>query len=170
MSVVARRMTAQIDGDFVVFLIGARLNKWWKLPTLIWMGRAMNAMIKELDESPESGFLGCEQWGGTANLIVQYWRSPEHLIAYARSKDATHYPAWVRFNKEVGSNGDVGIWHETYSVRAGEYEAIYNNMPEFGLAKAAVSTAAEGQLQSALGRLGRTVGSDAPVAPNGEER
>lgn len=27
-------------------------------------------------------------------------------------------------------------WHETYLVRAGEYEAIYGNMPPFGPGKA----------------------------------
>ena len=32
--------------------------------------------------------------------------------------------------------GRTGIWHETYLVRAGEYEAIYGNMPPFGLGKA----------------------------------
>ena len=30
----------------------------------------------------------------------------------------------------------AGIWHETYLVRAGEYEAIYNNMPPSGLGRA----------------------------------
>ena len=33
-------------------------------------------------------------------------------------------------------SGDVGIWHETYLVRAGGYEAIYGNMPRIGLAAA----------------------------------
>jgi hypothetical protein len=33
-------------------------------------------------------------------------------------------------------SGRTGIWHETYLVRAGEYEAIYGNMPPFGLGKA----------------------------------
>ena len=29
-----------------------------------------------------------------------------------------------------------GIWHETFLVRDGEYEAIYGNMPPRGLGKA----------------------------------
>ncbi len=29
-----------------------------------------------------------------------------------------------------------GIWHETYLVRAGQYEAVYGNMPPHGLGKA----------------------------------
>ena len=32
--------------------------------------------------------------------------------------------------------GRTGIWHETFLVRAGEYEAIYGNMPPTGLAQA----------------------------------
>ena len=44
-------------------------------------------------------------------------------------------PAWAAFNRAVASNGDVGIWHETYRVRPGDYECIYNNMPLFGLAQ-----------------------------------
>ena len=34
------------------------------------------------------------------------------------------------------ASGDVGIWHETYLVRAGAYEAIYGNMARIGLAAA----------------------------------
>ena len=66
--------------------------------------------------------------------MIQYWRSFDHLEAYARSKENAHLPAWKAFNASVGtSRGDVGIWHETYRVRAGEYEAIYSGMPEIGL-------------------------------------
>jgi hypothetical protein len=31
---------------------------------------------------------------------------------------------------------DVGSWHETYLVADGRHEAIYANMPLFGLARA----------------------------------
>jgi hypothetical protein len=168
MTVIARRMTAKIEGEFVVFLIGARFNKWWKLGRLKWIGDAMNAMIAELERQPESGFLGYESWFGRTSIMVQYWRSKEQLMAYARSRDAVHFPAWVRFNKEIGSNGDFGIWHETYVIRPGDYECVYNNMPLFGLAKATQSVAAEGKLLTAAGRLGLTDGSDAPISLDGK--
>lgn len=29
--VIATRMTAEVDGDFIVFLIGMRINKPWKI-------------------------------------------------------------------------------------------------------------------------------------------
>jgi hypothetical protein len=60
----------------------------------------------------------------------------------------------VKFNKSVGSNGDVGIWHETYLVKAGQYEAVYNNMPALGLGKASKLVPASGRRESAPGRLG----------------
>jgi hypothetical protein len=44
--------------------------------------------------------------------------------------------AWQQFNRAVGKDGSVGIWHETYSVAAGRYETIYGNMPKFDLAAA----------------------------------
>jgi hypothetical protein len=106
-----QRMTAEIDGDFVVFLIGMRINKPWKVHKWLPVFLAMPRMLKELRLRPESGFLGCTMG---FPVIVQYWRSFEHLESYARSKDLAHWPAWVAFNKNVGgSRGDVGIWHET---------------------------------------------------------
>jgi hypothetical protein len=169
MQITTRRMTAKIDGDFVVFLIGTQLNRWWKLGQFKWIGDAMRAMIKELQARPESGFLGCEEWFSLRPVMIQYWRSPEQLMAYSRARDSVHYPAWVKFNKELAQHADIGIWHETYVVRAGDYECVYNNMPRFGLARAAETLTAEGRHTSAAGRLGRTDGTDAPIAPDGRE-
>ena len=129
--VIANRMTADVDGDFVVFLIGMRINKPWKVHKWLPVFLAMPKMIKELEQQPESGFLG-HIFG--LKVIVQYWRSFDHLERYARSHDHAHWPAWVAFNKRTGnSRGDVGIWHETYQCRAGEYEAVYSGMPPHGL-------------------------------------
>ena len=82
--VVPGRVTAQIDGDFVVFLIGLRINKPWKLHKWLPAFTAMPRMIRELEADPESGCLGHTMG---FRVIVQYWRSFDHLEAYARSKD-----------------------------------------------------------------------------------
>lgn len=147
--VIASKFTACIEGDFVVLLIGMRINRPWKpwqwLPVL----RAMPRMIRELEAAgPDSGFLGYT--GPSLRLMAQYWRSFEQLERYARARDAGHWPEWVAFNRRIkGQRGDVGIWHETYRVRAGDYEAIYSGMPPFGLSKAAT-----------LMPLGRTTGAE----------
>jgi hypothetical protein len=147
-----KRVTAKIDGDFVVFLIGMRINKPLKVHKWLPVFLAMPRMLKELEGRPESGFLGHIM---SVGVIVQYWRSFEHLEAYARDPSQSHWPAWLDFNRRVGrSRGDVGIWHETYQVRAGEYECVYSGMPPFGLAKASASVDAVGPLESARGRLG----------------
>jgi hypothetical protein len=149
--VIPRRVTARIEGDFVVFLIGMRVNKPWKVHKWLPVFLAMPRMLKELEKHPESGFLGHIFGPG---VIVQYWRSFAHLEAYARNPNDLHWPAWKDFNQAMGkSRGDVGIWHETYMVRAGEYECVYSGMPPFGLAKASGQTDVTGSLDSARGRL-----------------
>lgn len=131
------RWTAEIEGDFVVFIIGARVNS--KLRALTMFGdlggrRGMGHMLKYLTQHPEKGLLGYQSAGFTT---IQYWRSFEHLEAFARDTDDPHLAVWRNYWKRVGKSDRVGIWHETYLVRAGEYEAIYGNMPPHGLAKAA---------------------------------
>jgi hypothetical protein len=152
--VVAKRVTARIEGDFVVFLIGMRINKPWKLHKWLPVFLAMPKMVRELEARPESGFLGHVM---NVGVIVQYWRSFDHPEAYARDQNQLHWPAWIAFNKRVGSSrGDVGIWHETYRVRAGEYECVYSGLPSFGLARASATIEATGQLESARGRIKAT--------------
>jgi hypothetical protein len=149
--IIPARMAAEIEGDFVVFIIGMRINKPWKLHKWVPVFLGMPRMLKELKQQPESGFLGSIS-GGLLN--VQYWRSFKHLEAYARSQDRLHWPAWVAFNKRMReSRGDVGIWHETYLVRAGQYEAIYSGMPPWGLGCIAALVPASGRKESARGRV-----------------
>jgi len=149
-------VTAEIEGDFVVFLIGLRINRFWKpwkwLPVFV----AMPKLLRELEGNPQSGFLGARLSlaGPRSPTLVQYWRSFDHLEAYARSKDAAHWPAWVEFNKRVGSSGDVGIWHETYLIPAGGYECVYNNMPPTGLGAATKLVPAAGRKATAASRAG----------------
>lgn len=152
-SVIAERMTAQFEGEVVVFLIGMRINRIWKVHKWLPVARAMPRMLRELAEDPNSGFLGCESWVGNPTIALQYWQSFEHLERYAKDAARLHRPAWAAFNRAVASNGDVGIWHETYRVRPGDFECIYDNMPPFGLAKATQAVSAAGRLETARARM-----------------
>jgi hypothetical protein len=148
---VDQRLTAILEGDFVVLLIGMRINRPWKVRHWLPVLLAMRRMLRELAARPESGFLG-HTFGWP--VIVQYWRSFEHLEAYARGRDGRHWPAWVAFNRRTGrQRGAVGIWHETYRVRAGEYEAIYSGMPAHGLGRVGRLAPVSGPAESARGRL-----------------
>ena len=157
MAINKQRLTAEIEGDFVVFLIGMRVNRPWKLHKWLPVFMAMPRMLAELSKKPEVGLLGYRQYLGNpmSPMVLQYWRSEAQLEAYARQKDAAHFPAWVKFNKKIASNGDVGIWHETFKVKAGEYETIYNNMPPFGLGKVGDLAPAAGYRTTAAGRLAK---------------
>ena len=90
---------------------------------------------------------------GRSILLIQYWRSFEHLHAYAHTKDLLHLPAWADFNRSVGDNGSVGIFHESYLVKAGQYECLYANMPQSGLLRAGEMVPAVGPMHDARSRL-----------------
>lgn len=150
---INKRMTVQLEGDFVVFLIGMRINHFWKFHKWIPVALAMPKMLKELSQNPGSGFLGFQLLGGIPPVTLQYWKSFEHLNAYAKDKNAHHYPAWKSFNQKIKSNGDVGIWHETYKVQEGNYECVYNNMPKYGLGKVGELIPAAGRKEFAAGRI-----------------
>lgn len=147
------RLTANLEGSFVVFLIGMRINQPLKVHKWLPVVTAMPRMLRELHAQPESGFIHAEMWFGRTTIMVQYWRSMEQLLAYAKARDAEHLPAWKAFNQSVGTDGSVGIWHETYMASPGTYENIYVNMPPFGLGKAGSLQAVAGKRQSAEGRL-----------------
>jgi len=162
--VMPGRFTAEVEPPFVVFLIGMRVNrllavhKW--LPPML----AMTPMLQTLFTHPEKGFLGGQfflAWRGP--MILQYWRSFEDLERFARAPSEPHLGAWRRYNQAVGSDGSVGVWHETYLVQPGGYEAVYANMPIYGLAKSTRHVPAQGRRETARRRLG---GENEPAVPS----
>jgi hypothetical protein len=156
-TIMPQRVTAEIDGEFIVFLIGMRINKPWRIDRWWPVFRAMRPMIKEVQARSDAGCLGVTfGWP----VIVQYWRSFEQLEAYARSHDGRHWPAWVAFNKRMRTcRGDVGIWHETYRIAPGQYESIYSGMPPFGLSQFGRVIPVAGARESARERVAAGVGS-----------
>jgi len=148
------RVTAVLPGDFVVFLIGMRINNPLLVHKWLPVAAAMPRMLRELHRQPQLGFLHAQMWFARTILVIQYWRSMEQLLAYATNREAEHLPAWKAFNRAVGTNGAVGIWHETYGISPGRFESIYVNMPPFGLGKAGSLVPASGKRNTAQDRLG----------------
>ncbi|HEV2908675.1 MAG TPA: DUF4188 domain-containing protein [Candidatus Eremiobacteraceae bacterium] len=147
------RFAARMDGEFVVFLIGMRFNRPWKIWKWWPVASAMPKMLAELAKHPEMGYLGGHAWFGQTIITLQYWRSFEQLERYAHNRDAAHLPAWTAFNKQIGASGDVGVWHETYRVKPGLYENIYVNMPPFGLGAIGTRVPAVGSMHAAAQRI-----------------
>ena len=127
------RFTATPPSSYVVFLIGMRINRMLAVRKWMRVSAAMPRMLRELYTRPEFGFLGGESllnWRGIT--VLQYWKSFDHLHDYASNRDAEHLPAWAAFNRAIGSDGTVGIWHETYLIVPHHSESVYSNMPLWG--------------------------------------
>jgi Domain of unknown function (DUF4188) len=161
------RFTADVGAlgdEVVVFLIGMRINKPWKVRAWWPVFVAMPKMLKYLAEHPEKGLLGFQQAFLPSPILVQYWRSFEDLARFARNRDDPHLEPWRQFNRRVGRSGDVGIWHETYRVRTADIETIYGNMPPTGLAAATASMPVKRGRESAAVRIGASQ-TDEPAVP-----
>ncbi|KMY44314.1 transcriptional regulator [Bacillus sp. FJAT-27916] len=131
--IFAGRYVTDAKTDFVLLIIGMRVNNLLAFRKWIPVAKAMGPMIKELYQNPELGFIHTEvslSWRGVT--LIQYWRSFEDLEAYAHGR--IHMRAWTRFNKKTKGNDAVGIFHETYRIEKGSTEGIYVNMPKTGLA------------------------------------
>ncbi|TYL38020.1 DUF4188 domain-containing protein [Natronococcus pandeyae] len=167
--VIERKVTAEREAEFVVFHIGVRINEFWKIHRWLPLVLIAPRMVRELVDDPESGLLGSRTVVGPGVRhvgFVQYWESFDALREYARDDDRLHFPAWQEYYRS-GTKKDtaVGIWHETYLVRAGEYETVYNNMPPHGLAACDGTeiVSAGGRRETASGRLGHPDGTDSAV-------
>jgi hypothetical protein len=124
------------------------VRRWWFVFT------QMGPMLRVLLTQREKGLLHFETFFSHRGvMMLQYWRSYEHLEHFARSSDDPHLASWRGFNRVVGSNPAAGIWHETYVIEPGAYEGIYGNMPAWGMAAAAGRVAVGTGRESAKDRL-----------------
>lgn len=134
--------TDRIDGEFpegtIVFLIGMRVNSFWRVRAWLPVFTAMPRMLRELARQPELGMLCARtEFAWRRATVVQYWESMDKLMAYASTRDLEHLPAWRAFNASTKRSGPViGIWHEAYAVDPATSHAVYRNMPPFGMAAA----------------------------------
>ncbi len=53
--VIAQRMTADVEGEVVVFLIGMRINRFWKIHKWLPVALAMPRMMRTLEADPAVG-------------------------------------------------------------------------------------------------------------------
>lgn len=144
-----RRFTAflprkEVGKDsFVVFLIGARVNSWWtllaNLPAAFGFLKLGGPTFANAEVSRDKvGLLSVRKYGGLLDLLfgdgnveVQYWDSFESLTAFNNNRH--HAASRAQYYREAEATQAVSIWHETYIVRPGDYEAVYGNCPPIGL-------------------------------------
>lgn len=148
------RWTARLPEEgLAVFLIGMRFNRPWRVDKWGPAFFAMPKMLRHLATDPDSALLGWHLWFGRTVILVSYWRDAESIMAFASDRAAPHAGAWQRFMRDIGADGTVGIWHETYVVAPGRAEAVYANMPAFGLAAATAHVPVTRETSSARHRL-----------------
>ena len=148
------RFTTRQDSGVVVFIIGTRINHLLRINQWLPVITAFPAMVKELEQTPSLGYMGGETFiTGKTILSVQYWESSEALLKYAKGQQ--HLKAWRTFNQRIRKSDSVGMYHETHIIRPDESEALYINMPDFGLGKAKGVQAVTSQTHTARQRLKR---------------
>lgn len=131
----AARMTNNVPPEgTVVFLIGMRVTRPWRVRAWLSVMAAMPRMLIHLRRRPEAGMLDSRLYAGSSLMVISYWRSAEDLRRFAADPDAPHLAAWRWFNRDLADTDSVGIWHETYVV--GEHESISSGMAPQGLARA----------------------------------
>lgn len=148
------RFTVPNSEGFVLFRIGMRFNGWRGGLTALRAFASMPGMLAEQRAHPELGML----WTATALSwpviqITQIWRSFEELERYAKMPGGQHTRIWRWFNKLGRGGFDTGIWHETYRIAPGTYEAVYVNMPRYGIAAATIHEPVTAATDSARARM-----------------
>ena len=129
------RMAAEMDGGFVIYINGMRLNKLRAIHKYLRAGLKAAKMFERLEADPDSGFLGYQPafMGLRTGAAIQYWRSLDDIRRFAQDPDDLHVPAWMWYNSAVDSGGGVGFWAELYVIEDGNYETFFRNMPPIGL-------------------------------------
>src|SRR4051812_49754026 len=119
------RWTADLDGDFVVFLIGAMVHDPAVATEASELLMAMADMLGELEADPSKGLLGYTSHGEPGKgVIVQYWRSFDLLEAYSRNPRSRHAPVWRAGEPPCSpGRGGAGVWDETLRGEARGHEA-----------------------------------------------
>lgn len=130
-----QRLEPDYDDGVVVFAVGFRINRFWNLRHVYYTYRSFYKITRELKKSPETGCLGVNTWWGLSTVSIQYWKSYDALLEFARDKQATHFPSWFGFNQGMARSGNIGLWHEIYVVPKGRIEATYRNI-QLGLGHA----------------------------------
>ncbi len=133
------RWTSHVDGDFVVLLVGARVDRGLRSRRARTALRQLQRVLAEIEKDPGNGLLGYQHHGGRHGLVVQYWRSQQALERFTRDPANRHAQVWrAWFDAVDGDHPGAGFWRESFQVRAGEYAAAYSDMPELGLLRAGV--------------------------------
>lgn len=109
------RRAALGHSGMVVFVIGMRINRWYRIDLWLPTLTAMSKMLKELHENDHHhGYYGGESYGmfclffGYPSLQITYWESVEKVHAFSTGK--THKTSMRKFMEAMKrAKGAVGV-------------------------------------------------------------
>jgi heme-degrading monooxygenase HmoA len=169
-------------GPGAIMILGARSNSPLGIfaPNFRHISRHFNRMIRSLESSPETGFLGASTWisnersSNNEVATISYWRSVEDIHAFAVGSVHREAMQWW----DGADTRRLGIMHEVFVLpREGGWEGVYVNYPRTGLGAATregeggwavLLVEATGRWTSSRGRLGMGVGGKGWVEMKGE--
>ena len=149
------RMIADLEGEFLVFVIELQIHKLWRFRQWYPAVKGMNRMLFELIEKKEFGLLHFEyRFSFRKQFFLMYWRSYEHMHDWALNKNASHIPGWQMLNQLMKDHPDIiGFWHESFVVQPYQYESFYRNVPTVGLGGAGELIPLRGGMKTGAKRL-----------------
>lgn len=121
------------QNKMVIMLLGAKSNHPMGLfaPQFAAIGDWLEKMDQMFLKDEVPGFLGqtgfnrFDERGAIESVYISYWRSIEDLWKFAHT--STHRDAWQWWEKNIKSNGYVGINHEIFEADAKHWENVYIN-------------------------------------------
>lgn len=126
-------ITGASDRKIAILHLGSKSNHplGYVAPQYIKLGDWADKMYAEFDKGNVPGYLGQSTFhrfdakGAPENVAISYWESIEDIWNFAYSP--VHKDAWQWWEKEIKSNGYIGINHEIFEADAKNWETIYVN-------------------------------------------
>lgn len=168
MAIRRGKFIVELDEPVVLFIVSGQVNNWLKIYRWFYIPINFLRMVYWLHRHPESGCLNGHVYLRIfpfGMLLLSYWRSWDDLEAFARGKDGTHLASWQRYFRDADDS--MAIWHETYLVEPGKFEAVYGNIGPYALGKVGRIETPKGRKHNGRGRLNPEDASvsDEPLIP-----
>jgi len=148
-------MMADLEDEFLVFIIELQIHKVWKFQKWCPAVQRMSHMLSELMENNEFQLLNFEYWFAfRRQLFLMHWRSYEHMHNWALKKTVSDIPGWKMLNQLMKNHSDIiGFWYESYVVHPNQNESFFRNVPAVDLGRAGKLMPIKGRMSTAAARL-----------------
>jgi len=168
---LAWHSTDEPGGNFCMIRIGLIIHRWRAVPWAWRVGRAVKRATADPAARPP-GLLVSERIVMARNHFgyLMYWRSLNELLSWAHASPHTDW--WRDAVDRQRARHDFSIYHETYCMTPGGFEAIYLNLAgeRPGASAFGDLRPPKGPFATSRGRLGRIgsiemTGEAAKIAP-----